>query len=234
MIGDMQDFHEAERGASVIPPGEEQFELEGSKLETRGIRPCPESGKGVHDWIPHAARRLAVAGVDPGEAENWITAHMIRTPSPSNEVVSTIRKIYLEQAQQAASGKRWNHISFEKPEFCANKLKAIAARMDGVDNEWLAARSPVRVDNHTPASFLHALFRKGEKVLVFNLYRSQGQMLWTHPGLIFDERAWINSEPARPMASGFSRTRAMESSAIFLASSVYTIPPEPPAELRKI
>ncbi len=129
------------------------------------IRPCPQSGKGVHNWIPHAARKLAMAGVDPCEAENWITAHMTRTPSPSNEVATTINKIYREQAAPV----EWSGGGVETPEFCPNKLEAIAAVMDSVDAEWLAARSPIRVDECSPASFLHALFRDGEKVLVFNV-----------------------------------------------------------------
>jgi hypothetical protein len=167
-------------------PGEQLvFSAHGDRV---CIKPCPESGKGVHDWIPHAARKLAMAGVDPSEAENWIRAHMTRTPSPSNEVATTINKIYREQAQQGApDGKLSGGV--EKPEFCPNKLEAIAAHMDGVDAEWLAARSPIRVDECTPASFLHALFSTGEKVLVFSVYGSQGQVLWTHPGLPCDECA---------------------------------------------
>ena len=61
--------------------------------------------------------------------------------------------------------------------------------MDGVDAEWLAARSPVPHHDCSPASFLHALFRKDEHVIVFTKFRSQGQMVWTHPGLPYDERA---------------------------------------------
>ena len=118
-----------------------------------------------------------MAGVDPCEAENWITAHMTRTPSPSNEVATTINKIYREQAAPV----EWSGGGVETPEFCPNKLEAIAAVMDSVDAEWLAARSPIRVDECSPASFLHALFRDGEKVLVFNVYGSQGQVLWTWP-----------------------------------------------------
>ena len=62
------------------------------------------------------------------------------------------------------------------------KLKKIAARLDGIDAAWLAARSPIRPDNRTPASFLHSLYRPGEKVLIFDVFTSQGQGLWTHDG----------------------------------------------------
>ena len=84
---------------------------------------------------------------------------------------------------------KWAAIPPEKPEFCPAKLKAIAARIpEEVDADWLARRSKIRVDNRTPASFLHAIFRKGEHVLVFTKYRSQGQTLWTHPGVPYDAR----------------------------------------------
>ena len=64
-------------------------------------------------------------------------------------------------------------------EFDPVKLKKIAAKLDGVDAAWLAARSPIRPDNRTPASFLHALYRPGEKVLIFDVFESQGQGVWT-------------------------------------------------------
>jgi hypothetical protein len=74
------------------------------------------------------------------------------------------------------------------PEFDPGKLKKIAARLDRVDAAWLAARSPIRPDNRTPASFLHALYRPGEKILVFDVFESQGQGVWTHDGLPYDAR----------------------------------------------
>ena len=54
--------------------------------------------------------------------------------------------------------------------------------LDGVDAAWLAARSPIRPDNRTPASFLHALYRPGEKILIFDVFESQGQGVWTYEG----------------------------------------------------
>ena len=67
-----------------------------------------------------------------------------------------------------------------EPEFNARILAAIAAKLDGIDCEWLSARSPKRVDNRAPASFLHDLYLPGEKVVVFDVFESQGQHLWTH------------------------------------------------------
>lgn len=65
-----------------------------------------------------------------------------------------------------------------KPEFDPSKLAKIAAKLPGVDAAWLAARSPLRPDTRTPALFLAALYQPREKVLVFDVFESQGQALW--------------------------------------------------------
>jgi hypothetical protein len=105
MNADTQDFHGCERRASVIRPGEGEFEL--SKPQIRdGRRPCPESGKGVHHWLAHAAPKLAMAGVDSSKAENWITANMTRPPSPPNEVATTIQKGFLANSTYDCSAAK--------------------------------------------------------------------------------------------------------------------------------
>jgi hypothetical protein len=75
-----------------------------------------------------------------------------------------------------------------KPEFDPVKLEQFARRLGGVDDVWFAARSPKRVHNVTPASFLHHLYVPGECVLIFDTYKSQGQALWRHEGFPFDAR----------------------------------------------
>ena len=135
------------------------------------------------------ANKLAHAQVSPERACLLIHEAMTRPPSPANEVEVTVAKAYREvKAYREAAGAynpipgKWQTILTEKPQFCPDKLNRIAARIpEAVDEDWLARRSRIRVDNRTPASFLHAIFGKGEHVLVFTKYRSQGQMLWTHP-----------------------------------------------------
>jgi hypothetical protein len=63
--------------------------------------------------------------------------------------------------------------------FEPSTLTRIALKLDGSDSDWLPARSPIRPDTRTPASFLHCLYEAGEKVIVFSLFKSQGQCLWT-------------------------------------------------------
>ena len=73
-------------------------------------------------------------------------------------------------------------------EFDHVKLKKIAARLEGVDAGWLAERSPICPWNRTPASFLHALYKPGENILIFDVVNSQGQGVWTHDGFPYDAR----------------------------------------------
>jgi hypothetical protein len=75
-----------------------------------------------------------------------------------------------------------------KSEFDHVKLKKIAARLEGVDAGWLAERSPICPWNRMPASFLHALYKPGENILIFDVFNSQGQGVWTHDGFPYDAR----------------------------------------------
>jgi hypothetical protein len=74
--------------------------------------------------------------------------------------------------------------------FSLELFKKHASSVKGdIDAKWLAERNPIRPDNRTPASFLHALYRPGEKILIFDEYKSQGQEVWTHPGFPYNARA---------------------------------------------
>lgn len=75
-----------------------------------------------------------------------------------------------------------------EPAFDPAKLERVAAKCDGADFDWFARRSAKRVDNVTPASFLHHLYRPGENVVLFDECKSQGLALWSHDGFPFDAR----------------------------------------------
>ena len=160
------------------------------------LAPCPPPSGGVHSWMMTVANKLAHARVSSEQACLTIREVMTRPPNPANEVEVTVAKACREAStyREAAGAYnpipgKWRTIPTEKPQFCPDKLNRIAVRIpEAVDEDWLARRSRIRVDNRTPASFLHAIFRKGEHVLVFTKYRSQGQRLWTHPGLPYDAR----------------------------------------------
>jgi hypothetical protein len=78
------------------------------------------------------------------------------------------------------------------------KLERIARKLDGIDDEWFARRSAKCVWNRTPASFLHELYLPGEKVVIFDTFKSQGQHLWTHKAPPFDARELDTFRTGKP------------------------------------
>ena len=82
--------------------------------------------------------------------------------------------------------------------FDAAKLERIARKLDGIDADWFAARSAKCVLNRTPASFLHELYEPGEKVVIFDAFKSQGQHLWTHKAPPFDARELDTFRTGKP------------------------------------
>lgn len=75
-----------------------------------------------------------------------------------------------------------------KPKFDPCALAKIAAKLNGVGVDWLAERSPIPVDTITPASFLNILYEPGERVVVFDVFESQGQYVWMCKRSPLDER----------------------------------------------
>src|SRR5262245_1718258 len=58
--------------------------------------------------------------------------------------------------------------------FDAGTAKRIAALLPGANEDFVKARSPICPETQTPASFLQRLYRPGESVLVFNVFKTQG------------------------------------------------------------
>ena len=85
-----------------------------------------------------------------------------------------------------------------KPKFDPAKLERIARKLDGIDADWFARRSAKCVWNRTPASFLHELYLPGEKVVIFDTFKSQGQHLWTHKAPPFDARELDTFRTGKP------------------------------------
>jgi hypothetical protein len=74
-----------------------------------------------------------------------------------------------------------------RPAYLPAKLTAVADKLrHQVDDNFFIARSPFTTWNGSPAGFLHKLFRAGEKVVVFDEFKSQGCDVWAHPGAIGD------------------------------------------------
>ena len=143
------------------------------------IPACPTSGEGVHTWLMEAAWRCRFNGMSPDQAAGELATRMTRRPSPPREIEQAVAKAYdaAEPTIVAYSGRPRTIKASYKP----SRLEALARRMDGFSFPDLAARSPIRPDNRTPASFLHSLFAPGEQVLIFTTFQSQGQGIFTRP-----------------------------------------------------
>jgi hypothetical protein len=105
----------------------------------------------------------------------------------------------LEHQQRLAvgytGGKKWepaecyNPPRPPEPKFERATLAQIAATLPEASPAYLYHRSPLNPSEVDTASFLRIVFRSGEKVLIFDSYRSQGQFLWRYPGQAADALA---------------------------------------------
>jgi hypothetical protein len=74
--------------------------------------------------------------------------------------------------------------SIPKPVYEPEKLERVASKLESAINDnYFIARSPFTTWNRSPAGFLHKLFCEGERVVVFDVFKSQGCALWQYPGL---------------------------------------------------
>ena len=89
-----------------------------------------------------------------------------------------------------------------KPEFSPERLRAFAARWRGsVDTAWLAERSAIlpfgSEGGLSSDAYLRAVFREGEKAVVFTNSKSQGQCLWPQQKIPErgDDGVWYLGQP---------------------------------------
>lgn len=104
-------------------------------------------------------------------------------------------------------------------EFDPAKLSGLAAKWrDVVNGEWLANRSVEDPSVVGPRKFLEGIYRPGEKVVLFTIYKSQGQAIWPadEVPVMGEEGVWYLAQPVtgesvpNPRTGKFSR-RSMES-----------------------
>ena len=107
--------------------------------------------------------------------------------------------------------------------FDPTKLKQLAAKWrDVVTVEWLANRATEDVSQIGPGRYLELIYQPGEKVLLFTVYKSQGQAMWpAEPAPAGGpDGAWYLAQPVNgemrpnPRTGKMSR-RSMESVTAF-------------------
>jgi hypothetical protein len=122
------------------------------------------------------------------------------------KVESQLRRAYQIAAADAGVTLAQRRINWtgpkpSKPEFDPTKAESFVRRIAPISEDWLIERSPIDVRSLHPQNFLEHLYTPGERVLVFNRYRSQGQILWqngTRLGAFeqgCSEGAWFLANP---------------------------------------
>jgi hypothetical protein len=143
---------------------------------------CPQHG--IHLWIMSVARILSFRNLTDQEIFDRLYAltRGARRHVPDSEITKSIAKV------------RGTDVSIiggspvaPKNEFKPEILSRVAGNLEAdVDAEYLRLRSKFTLHNRSPAGFLHKLYRPGEKVVVFDVFESQGCEVWTHPGAVGD------------------------------------------------
>jgi hypothetical protein len=96
----------------------------------------------------------------------------------------------LEHQQQLAyqyvGDRKWtpqNHsysVPVSQPKFESGALKQIALNLPDASPDYLYRRSPIDPSKVGTGQFLETVFRPSERVIIFEDFRSQGQMVWWH------------------------------------------------------
>jgi hypothetical protein len=144
------------------------------------IRSPRQSGEGIHRALFDLARVLAPYR-STGEREAILRKYAAQCSSyvPETEIQSAIRDGARHAWQPDGNPPETSRPPQSKFEPEVFKAFIGAVRIDSC---WLAQRSPIDPGDQTPVSFLHALYSEGEKIVIFDDIRGQGQAVWTHPG----------------------------------------------------
>ena len=140
--------------------------MSSTALTLPSIKRCPPAGAGVHRWVYYAYRRLRESGLSHEKASAYCEANATRQLNsgdiPSPEALSGV--------SARCSGPLLV--------FSATLLRSVASKCPNFGVDEIKARSPMNPEEQTTGSFLRALFGSEERVLLFQVYQSQGQMVW--------------------------------------------------------
>jgi hypothetical protein len=178
------------------------------------LEQCPTAGKGVHPWLHKVSRYLHAFHTfeEMHEILEVRTANCGRVLEP-HEIPDAIKNSWEHRwipgsGQETIIERRaaWllnpvaKPISFV-PDFDPEAAKAEAARI-GIDitPEWLKAHSPTSASIST-GQYLQTIFLHGERVVIFNRYKSQGdiwpfgQSIKQYSQIHHPEGAWFLCNP---------------------------------------
>jgi hypothetical protein len=159
----------------------------GHELWMRYVDALPWT-KGCLDQSGHDAfLRAASLGVEPSEALQEVAQRIIAAGDHPRaaKLHSQQRRAYAYAGSKSAEAGATLPAfrKAPKPTYCPDKLQRFAGRIERpVDVDYLEARSRFTCWNRRPTSMLQKLYRTGERVIVFDVYESQGCTVWEHPG----------------------------------------------------
>jgi len=136
------------------------------------IRPCPEHG--IHQWLLSSARLLSFGELSDQEICDRLyqLTRNVRRHVPDREIVDAIKRVRQANCEAHACP------ALTQTTFVPEALARVAAQLPPVDESYLLARSPIDPRTVNSDVFLRAIFRPGEKVIIFSDEFSQGQLLW--------------------------------------------------------
>lgn len=132
---------------------------------------CPPANQGVHQWCYHVFHLLIERGKTREEAERHLHEHSTRTLTSGDIPTGTARTATATASAQAAPRARKPQV---KPTYQPKLLESFARKQAGFSIYNLKQKSLLRVEDQTPATFLDALYRPGEHVVLFDVFESQG------------------------------------------------------------
>jgi hypothetical protein len=142
------------------------------------------------DALAQVEHRIVVCGGNLREAK--VQSQLQR----AYQVAAADAKITLVERRT-----NWTGPKPKAAEFDPAKAERFASRIGPISEDWLIEHSPIKVGELHPHQALEHLYTPGQRVLIFNRYRSQGQRIWQH-GVelsVFErgcsDGAWFLSNP---------------------------------------
>ncbi len=137
---------------------------------------CPHHG--IHLWLASAARKLRFRGYDEEETAMALVRLTLgaRRQVPDREIRSAVKLVFGTEPGTTSSPA-------SKIGYKLDRLERFASQIPPVDEDFFQARSKYTSWNRSPLGALAKLFKPGEKLLIFDRYKSQGELLWQVPPL---------------------------------------------------
>jgi hypothetical protein len=141
----------------------------------------PPPTHGIHlPWLPSTARRLRNAGCNADQSFSRIKELVTdaRREVSDNEIKDAVALVFRTDPETIAPAITLAR----RTSFDLDSLRAFARRAPAeLGEDFFIVRSKYPVDR-SPLFALSKLYAPGEKILIFDKFRSQGQFLWQHAG----------------------------------------------------